>query len=424
MTLQRVADLAVPTLADWCLVDVVEAHGIERVAIAHADPSKIEVTERLQRLYPDDVSARHGVPNVIRTGRSELVPEISDPMLEAAARDAEHLRLMRELQLRSYIVVPLVARGHTLGAVSLVGTTARRRYDAADRVVAEDLAARAALALDNARLYDEAREQAEAHALLNRALRETIGERDETAARLQDALRTRDEFLAAAAHDLKSPLSSIKIGAQMLVRRVERGGSADPQLVREGLTRIDQTATRAAAQVDELLDLARLQMGGPLELERQPVDLVDLTRGVLAEHALASDRHELRLASDEPEVVGDWDEPRLRRVVGNLVDNAIKYSPNGGPVDVRVSREGDEAVLAVADHGIGIPTAEMERIFERFQRAANVVGRIKGTGLGLASARHIVEAHQGTIRVESREGEGTIFTVRLPLHASVLVEKT
>jgi signal transduction histidine kinase len=190
--------------------------------------------------------------------------------------------------------------------------------------------------------------------------------------------------------------------------------------VREGLARIDQTATRAAAQVDELLDLARLQMGGPLELERQSVDLIELTRGVLAQHGVASDRHELRLESDEPEIVGDWDEPRLRRVIGNLVDNAIKYSPNGGLVEVRVSREGDEAMLAVRDHGLGIPAAEMERIFERFQRAANVIGRIKGTGLGLASARHIVEAHQGTIRVESREGEGTTFTVRLPLRSRVL----
>jgi PAS domain S-box-containing protein len=419
VTLQRVADLAVPALADWCVVDLVEPRGIERVAIAHADPSKIELTERLQRLYPDNPSARHGVPNVIRTGRSELMAEISDAMLEAAARDPEHLRLMRELQLRSCIVVPLVARGRTLGAVSLVGSTARRRYDAEDLAVAEDLAGRAALALDNARLYDEAREQAEAHALLNRALRETIGERDETAARLQDALRTRDEFLAAAAHDLKSPLSTMKIGAQMLLRRL-RGGAEDLDTLREGLARIDQTATRAAAQVDELLDLARLQMGGPLDLEPRTLDLIELTRGVLGDYQLASDLHELRLEATEPELQGEWDERRLRRVIGNLVDNAVKYSPNGGRIEVSVGREGEEAVLAVRDHGIGIPTAEMERIFERFQRAANVVGRIKGTGLGLASARHIVEAHQGTISVASREGEGTTFTVRLPLHSRVL----
>jgi signal transduction histidine kinase len=212
------------------------------------------------------------------------------------------------------------------------------------------------------------------------------------------------------------------MSAQMLVRRVERGALAGPQVMREGLVRIDHTATRAAAQVDELLDLARLQMGGPLELEREPLDLVELTRGVLGEHALASERHELRLEPEAAEVVGDWDEPRLRRVIGNLVDNAIKYSPDGGLVEVRVSREGGEAVLAVRDQGVGIPAAEMERIFERFQRAANVVGRIKGTGLGLASARHIVEAHQGTITVQSREGAGTTFTVRLPLHASVLSE--
>jgi signal transduction histidine kinase len=208
----------------------------------------------------------------------------------------------------------------------------------------------------------------------------------------------------------------------MLVRRLEREAPLDLDNLREALARLDHTATRAAAQVDELLDLARLQMGGPLELKRESHDLIELTRGVLAEHALASDRHEIRLESSEPALVGEWDERRLTRVIGNLLDNAIKYSPNGGLVEVQVSREDGEAVLSVRDYGIGVPAAEMESIFERFQRAANVVGRIKGTGLGLASARHIVEAHEGTILVESREGEGTTFTVRLPLHAKVLSE--
>jgi PAS domain S-box-containing protein len=423
VTLQRVADLAVPTLADWCMVDVVEAGGIERVAMAHADPNKVEAMERLQRQYPDDPSATYGVPNVIRTGRSELATEISDAMLEASARDAEHLRLLRELQLRSYIVVPLVARGRILGAVSLVGSAARRRSNAADLAVAEDLAARAALAVDNARLYREAREQAEVHARLNRALNQAIGERDEAAARLQQALRTRDEFLAAAAHDLKSPLSSIKMGAQLLYRRVASGTPTGSATMCEALVRIDQTANRAATQVDELLDLARVQMGGPLQLERKPLDLVELTRGVLAEYALGSERHELRLVAVEPELVGEWDERRLRRVIGNLVDNAIKYSPNGGLVEVSMRREADEAlgsdwaVLAVRDRGVGIPAAEIERIFERFQRAGNVVGRIAGAGLGLASARYFVEAHGGAILVESQEGQGTTFSVRLPLPA-------
>jgi signal transduction histidine kinase len=174
-----------------------------------------------------------------------------------------------------------------------------------------------------------------------------------------------------------------------------------------------------AAQIDEMLDVARLRMGGPLDLEREQTDLVALARAAAEEHRLLSERHQIRVESSETQLVGAWDAGRLKRVVDNLVGNAVKYSPNGGEVTLSLAREenanGAWATLAVRDQGMGIPTRDLRRVFERFRRAENVIGKIPGTGIGLADARQIVEQHGGRISVSSQEQAGTTFTIRLPL---------
>jgi signal transduction histidine kinase len=233
-------------------------------------------------------------------------------------------------------------------------------------------------------------------------------------------LRTRDEFLASASHDLKNPLASIKATAQLLRRRLERAEPLDVERLRDGLQRIDGIVTRAGGLVDELLDLTRLQMGRPLDLEHTPTDLVGLVREVIAEQEHNTDRHTLSLETNLHHLVGMWDARRLRRVLTNLVDNAIKYSPAGGRVVISVHREAEPdgaqwACAEVRDEGIGIPADELERIFERFHRASNVEGRIGGTGIGLASARHILDNHAGTLTVTSQEGVGSTFRLRLPI---------
>src|SRR5205823_2466677 len=204
-----------------------------------------------------------------------------------------------------------------------------------DLELVEDLAARAALALDNARLFREAQEQANHQAELNAALRATIDERDRAVADLQVALRTRDEFLASASHDLKNPIASIKATAQLLQHRMRRTAVLDPALVERSLARIDAVATRAAGLVDELLDVARLQMGRPLDLDRHEIDLVDLTRGIVGEQQ-RTDRHEIVLEPQANALSGWWDRPRLQRALANLLDNAVKYSPDGGAIRVRL----------------------------------------------------------------------------------------
>lgn len=226
--------------------------------------------------------------------------------------------------------------------------------------------------------------------------------------------RQKDDFLSAAAHDLKTPLTTIKGHAQLLQKRAALAPEGE-RLV-EGLQRIDGVATRMTALINELLDVNRVQMGKPLDLVLKPVELVALARPLVADAQSAYDGHRIVLISREPAIHGQWDLYRVERVVGNLLSNALAYSPDGGAITVTVDREGDDwALLQVSDQGLGIPATDLPHIFERFHRGGNVAGRIAGSGIGLAAVRQIVEQHGGAIDVESREGEGSTFAARLPL---------
>jgi len=293
------------------------------------------------------------------------------------------------LPVRSYLAVPVVsARGEVFGGLFFGHPEPGVFTERAERLVA-GIAAQAAIALDNARLYQQ----------------------------VQEALRMRDTFLTAAAHDLKTPLTSVKGMAQLLRRRAAQG-NADSDRLAEGLASIDTAASRMTQQLDELLDVTRLQMGQPLALRRRPTDLVAVVRRVAAEQQQTAECHRIHVEASRPELVGAWDEVRLARVVNNLVGNAIKYSPEGGDVAVTLAAEEDAggtwAVLRVRDQGVGIPAADLPHIFDRFHRASNV-GGISGAGIGLASARQIVEQHGGVISAESIDGAGSVFAVRLPI---------
>jgi signal transduction histidine kinase len=387
-TLQAVARLAVPTLADWCAIDMVQEDGtVARLAVAHQDPAKVVLAHELHERYPPDPDATTGLPHVLRTGESELYPEIPDEMLVAGCRDEEHLRIARELGLTSALVVPLTARGRILGAVSWVYAESNRRYDESDVAFAQELARRAALAVDNARLY-----------------RQT-----------QAAIRDRDDVLTMVSHDLRSPLTSIMGMAQLLQRSVD--ADEQPRVAR-GLERIEATTRRMDGLIDELVDVARLRVGAEIQLRRSAVNLAALVRQAIDEHEQRTGQHRITLEGPSDGLVGMWDGPRLRRVLDNLLSNATKYSPEGGLIEVELHREdgaeGPHAVLKVRDYGVGIPPEDQERIFEPGQRGRNV-GDIGGTGIGLAGACQTVQQHGGTIEVESELGKGSTFTVRLPL---------
>jgi signal transduction histidine kinase len=233
---------------------------------------------------------------------------------------------------------------------------------------------------------------------------------------LREQITLRDEFMAAVSHDLKSPLTFIKGMANLRRRRATLNPETEPLL--EALDQIESSAGRMALQLDELVDASRLQAGRPLELRRGPTDLIALANNAVAEHQHMTDRHVLRIVTTLDELVGNWDAIRLGRVLDNLLDNALKFSPRGGAVQVSIDVERDSAVLAVSDFGEGIPESDLPHVFERFRRGRNVEGRIPGSGIGLAGVQQIVELHQGSIGVQSQVGQGSTFTLRLPLDMS------
>jgi signal transduction histidine kinase len=256
---------------------------------------------------------------------------------------------------------------------------------------------------------------------LNRAAaeRERLLVREQEArAEAEAAVQLRDQVLAGVSHDLKSPLTTIRGLAQVLARQVSRAPDPSPNL-RDGLDRIDAATAKMASMMDELLDAARLQMGQPLELNREPTDLIALARAAADVHQRTTERHRIHVEEGPTALVGDWDRARLERVLDNLLTNAIKYSPEGGTITLTVAgergAEGGWASVSVRDEGIGIPADDLPHIFDRFYRAGNVTGRIAGTGIGLAGARRIVEQHGGTLTAAAAPDRGSIFTMCLPL---------
>ncbi len=385
-TLSNVARLVVPDTADWCAIDMVNAAGdIELLALAHIDPEKVQWGHELRRRYPVDLNAPRGTPNVIRTGQSEIYPDIPEELLLAAAKNDEELSILRAVGYRSVMIVPMCTQERVIGAISFVATESGRRFGPADLTLAEELARRAAIAIDNARLYREA----------------------------QHALQARNQFLSIAAHELKTPLTTLLGYAQLLKRRVERENSLHERN-RQIIHILSEQAVRLDRLISSLLDLSRIEMG-QFAIEHKPVDIVGLTQRVVGEIWLSLDKHELTLHSSDAAIFINGDELRLEQVLNNLILNAVKYSPNGGKISVNIQRKADTVQLMVSDQGIGIPAEAIPHLFQRFFRAANVSTRhLSGLGIGLYVVREIIALHEGTIEVESIENEGSTFTMTLP----------
>jgi PAS domain S-box-containing protein len=269
-----------------------------------------------------------------------------------------------------------------------------------------------AVATPDALVYAAARDVTERKRLEN--------ERVQSAAREQAALLAHtDGFLISVSHDLQQPLTVIKGQAQVMQRRIARGETVEAARLEQGLAYINAAVIRMHAMIQELLDAALQESGRPLALVLSPTDLIALVRQAVSEHQLAFDRHRFELDAQPPSLVALLDGARIQRVLGNLLSNAIKYSPDGGPIRVRISEvrspAGVFAEIVVQDEGIGIPRDDLPHIFDRFHRGSNVVRRIAGTGLGLAGARQMVELHGGSIAVRSEEGNGSTFTLSIPV---------
>jgi PAS domain S-box-containing protein len=384
-TLQAVSVLAVPALADWCLVDLVEADGsFERVGVAHADPADAPVARRLRRSYAPR-SAPYGVSHTFAMGRTGVDNDVGRDVLTAIARDADHLASLEAMQMRAFVSVPMTSRGRTFGVITFIASKRHTRFAPADVALAEELARRAALAIDNARLYREA----------------------------QEANRAKDEFLANLSHELRTPMTAILGWSHLL----QLGGIPESD-VHVGIQTIRQSAQAQAKLIDDLLDVSRI-ITGKLHLASEAVDAAETLRAAVDAIRPAADAKRQRLSIDigggRLSVLGDA--PRLQQVFWNLLSNAVKFTRPGGRIDVRVARRGGSVIVAVADDGEGIPAELLPLVFERFRQATTSARKRTGLGLGLAIAKELVDLHGGSIGVESDgEGRGSTFTVTLPLH--------
>ncbi|WP_237079087.1 ATP-binding protein [Myxococcus xanthus] len=389
-TLRNMAKLVVPTFADWCLVDVAEPDGtFRRLEAAHFRLEDDALSEDILRfgLQPSG-NPGHPPTGALLKAETFHVERLTRERIHELAHNAEHARVMEAMGPVSFIAVPLIARGQVLGVLSFIHAYSGRHYSTSDLAFAKELAHRAALSLENARLYAEARE----------------------------AIRLRDEFMSIASHELKTPLTPLSLKLQALSRELARHPGPVPRdLVESYVTVGARQVQKLAELVGDLLDVSRIS-AGRLSLELEELELGSLVRDVVTRYEPQAARtgSSLQLEAGDFDIVGRWDRLRLEQVITNLVDNAVKYG-NGRPIHVRLEPHAGGARLTVRDEGIGIAPQHLPRLFGRFERAVSE-RNYGGLGLGLYITRTLVEAMGGRIHVESRLGRGSTFTVELSNH--------
>jgi PAS domain S-box-containing protein len=478
-TLSSVAHLAVPTIADWCTIEIVEDGELRELEVAHEDPMKLPLVRELRGRYPRAEQAR-----VVATGEAQLVSEVTDELLRDAAVDSVHLDLLRDLAPRSTIVAPIIVRDRVLGTITLVSSVSERVYGPRDLALAEDVARRAAVAIENARLYERVDAQAQAARVLaaigdgvalvdqdgvvrlwNPAAEQIsgVGEDDAIGKRLDDivpgwratddgraetvplevagreiwlsisgvrfddgtvyafrdltherALESmRQDLVATVSHELRTPLAAI-YGAAVTLGRRDIG--LDEELRDRLLSIVIEESERLSEIVNDLLIASQLDAGS-LPVTIQATDARALAEAVIDSaraHLPDGTTIELTAAPSLPRVAAD--PGQLRQVLDNLLENAVKYSPSGGQIDITLEPRADVLRFAVRDPGLGIPAGEQRRIFEKFYRLdPDMSHGVGGTGLGLYICRELVRRVGGKIWVNSREREGSTFFVEIPL---------
>jgi PAS domain S-box-containing protein len=390
-TLQKVAALAVPFFADWCAVDVLDADGTpQRLAVTHTDPAKVQLVHELSRRYPPQPSASRGIMKVLRTGETDWAPMIPESLLIESARNEEHLRIIRELGLKSYICTPLRSRSRTVGAMTFVTAESGRTYDATALAAAEDLAHRAAIAIENANLLTT----------------------------LKEADRKKDEFLAMLAHELRNPLAPIRNAVYIL-----RGKGLPVPELQWAAEVIDRQVHQMTRLVDDLLDVSRITRG-KVELRKEPVELANVVTSAVesSRPLIEKGGHELSVTIPSEPVHLEADPTRLAQVFLNLLNNAAKYTDRGGRISLSAHLEGSgQVVVRVRDNGIGIPREMLPRVFELFAQVDRSMERSEGgLGIGLTLVQRLVEMHGGAVEARSDgPGTGSEFIVRLPVAAHI-----
>lgn len=449
-TLASIASLVVPQLADWCAVDILDEGGkLRQLAVAHVDPEKVKWARELNRRYPPDPDAVNGAYHVARTGEPEIYPDIPDEMLVAGAVDEEHLRISRELGLRSAIVVPLTSPNHVVGVLTLVAAESGRRYSQADLALAMELARRAALAVENARLFREAEdsrayleEQAAEMEMQAEELRTQAAQLEEVQAELEEsneelhatnirlveqtvsaeslraaaeaANRAKSGFLATMSHELRTPLNALIGYVDLLLAGIPE---PIPALARAQVQRMRGASRHLLQLIEEILSFSRLEAGREIA-EVELVNLEELLGEVNAiiEPLAAAKRVRFSLPAQSERESIETDPRKLRQILINVLGNAVKFTADG-EVHLALEVVEDRICFRIRDTGLGIAPEDQEAIFEPFRQLDDRKTRgAEGTGLGLAVSRRLALLLGGELTVESEVGKGSTFLLRLPLH--------
>jgi PAS domain S-box-containing protein len=381
-TLNMLANLSVTALGDWCTISMINDEGqFERAAGAHVDKKKTPLLEEYMANYPPDQRV-----HAVNDDSSFYNYQISNSELKAMVKDKRQMELLLELGTNSSMIVPIKARGKVRGTLSFLAGTSKPNFSALDLALAEDLGRRAGVAIENALLYSAA----------------------------QSAIRARDEFVSIASHELKTPITSLKMQLQMMLRgiNVEKNQTPSPEKLLKALTSSTKQIDRLTVLIEDLLDVTRIETG-KLTYKFEKVDLSVMVKEIMDRYAEEAKYAKTEFRQNLQEnVISFCDRYRIEQVFINLLSNAIKYGSNN-PIEVTVTSEPGKAIIIVKDKGMGIAKEMQSKIFERFERAISSTN-ISGLGLGLYITKQIIDAHQGSIEVESDLNAGSTFKVCLP----------
>jgi signal transduction histidine kinase len=406
--LMSVAKLAVKRLADWCAVDVVdENEGFHRVALVHRDPSRLQWARDFQARFKEKSAAPHGVAHVMRTGKAKIYTDIPDSMLIALAQDAEHFKILQELGLASAMVVPLVARDRTLGAMTFASENPAKRYTQDDLNFAEELARRAALGIDNARLYSEAqnalREVQSKTAEIQRLNAELEQRVQERTAQLQMMVKELEAFTYSISDDMRGPLRAIDGFSRVLMEEYPDKMDAEGNRL---LNIIRSNARSMSELIDGLLAFSHL---GRQPLDQADVNMEELAKSVFDEVQSANSERRVVLELQAlPPAFGD--RTMIRHVLYNLISNAFKFTrpKENAAIEIGFVTGGNQNTYYVRDNGVGFDMQYSAKLFGVFQRLHNV-DEFEGSGVGLALVQRMVLRNGGRVWAEGKVGEGATF---------------
>lgn len=393
-TMKNLCDMITPEIADWCAIDEVDEDGkIKRIVVAHTDPEKIRLAYELMQKFPPDIHAPQGIYEVIRTQKSELYPNISDELIESIAQDQEHERLLLELGLKSAIIVPLISRNKFYGVLTLVLSDPGRLFDESDLEFADELARRATLAIENAKLYKEMQDS-------NVELEQRVAQRT---AELEAINKELEAFSYSVSHDLRAPLRSIDGFSNKILK--DYSNLLDDQ-GKDYFNRVMNASRHMGHLIDDLIKLARLSR---IDMNIEEIDLSGMAESIISELKELNPKRAVSIYIQENMIVAG-DRNLMHVALSNLLGNAWKYTKNTRETEIEfatIQKDG-ETVYFIKDNGAGFDMRYVDKLFGAFQRLHSP-SEFEGTGIGLATVQRIIRRHKGTIWAESEVDKGTTF---------------